>query len=336
MERVRKERIINVEYMNAFAKVRNLFRKKETKTHRTVRLAVTGFCMGMADLIPGVSGGTVAFLAGIYQELLESIKIVTGKALKLVVKGKIRQAFDLVPFRFLIPLLIGLFGAIFGLSGVLTWLFEHFSVAVWAFFFGLVLASVYIVLKRVSVWNIARGISFLVAMVFAYFLVGAVPTETPNSLPYIFGSGVLAISAMLLPGISGSFILLIIGKYQQILAAAAERDFFTLAVFAAGAVVGIALFARLFSWLFSKYHDMAVAVLAGFMLGSVRKLWPWKEVVSTRVNSHGETVPFIEQNVLPHTMDISVYVAILLFVFAFWLMWILDKKQLVKEHTHDL
>jgi len=300
------------------------------------RLFGTGFSMGVADLIPGVSGGTIAFLSGIYEELLYSIKLVTGDVLRLFLRGKVKQAISLIPFRFLVPLFFGLFGAIFLLANLLSYLLEEYPVFVWAFFFGLVLASTMIVMKRVKKWSILDRVGFVIAAIGAYILVGLVPVETPNTLPVFFISGMIAICAMILPGISGSFILLLLGKYQQVLGAVTERNFLTLAVFAAGCVVGIALFSRVLSWLFKNYHNISVAILAGFMLGSARKIWPWKEVVSTRINSHGVEVPLVENNILPQVVDASVVIAVVLALIAVFVVYYLDKMQMVKEQTSDI
>lgn len=322
--------------IKAMGFVKNITSDIKNHTKRYVRLLVTGFSMGVADLIPGVSGGTIAFLSGIYEELIYSIKLVTGDVLRLFLRGKIKQGIALIPFSFLVPLALGLFTAIFTLANILSFLLENYPVFVWAFFFGLVLASTVIVMKRVVKWDLSDKIGFVVATIGAYILVGLVPVETPNNLPFFFLSGMIAIVAMILPGISGSFILLLLGKYQQVLAAVTERNFVTLITFALGCLFGIALFSRVLSWLFKRHHDISVAILAGFMLGSVRKIWPWKEVVLTRINSHGVEVPLVENNILPSQFDLSVLFAIVLAVFAAFLVYRLDKMQLVKEQTKDV
>lgn len=305
-------------------------------TKRNIRLFVTGFSMGTADLIPGVSGGTIAFLSGIYEELIFSIKKVTGETLRLFLKGKVAEGIKSIPFSFLIPLALGLFTAVLSLANLLAFLLEEYPVFVWSFFFGLVLASTFVVMKRVVKWDLSDKIAFVVAAIGAYILVGAVPVETPNNLFMFFIAGAIAICAMILPGISGSFILLLLGKYQQVLAAVTQRDILSIGVFMAGCAFGIALFSRVLSWLFRVHHDISVAILAGFMLGSVRKIWPWKEVVLTRINSHGVEVPLVENNILPASLDMSVMFAIILALFAAFLVYRLDKIQLVKEQTKDI
>lgn len=292
--------------------------------------------MGAADLIPGVSGGTIAFLSGIYEELLYSIKLITGEALGLVLKGKIIKAFKIIPFKFLIPLALGIFSAIFVLANLFSYLLSNQAVYVWSFFFGLVLVSVFVILKRIVKWDLSDKISFAISTVFAYFLVGLVPGETPAALVYFFLSGMVAITAMILPGISGSFILLLLGKYQQVLNAVTQRDFLTLGVFILGALVGLGLFARVLSWLFKNHHDISVVVLAGFMLGSIRKLWPWQEIVATRLNSHNEMVPVVVKNVLPQNFDFSFVAAVILAVIAGYIIFYLDKIQVVKEKVKDV
>jgi len=292
--------------------------------------------MGTADLIPGVSGGTIAFLSGIYDELIFSIKLVTGDVLKEVLKFRFKQAIRLIPFKFLIPLGLGLLSAVATLANLLSYLLATFPIFVWSFFFGLVIASTFIVLKRVVKWDLSDKVAFVISAVAAYFIVGAVPVETPQALIYFFLSGAVAIIAMILPGISGSFILLLIGKYSQVLAAVTEKNIAVLASVGIGAVVGLALFSRVLSWLFTKHHDISVAILAGFMLGSVRKIWPWKEVVMTRINSHGVEVTLADKNILPQNFDISLLLAVFLAAVGGFLVYFLDSKHVVVEQTKDV
>lgn len=314
----------------------NLVKNIKSSATKYLRLYLTGFGMGTADLIPGVSGGTVAFLSGIYEELLYAIKTLSGDFLRLVLKGQIYQAFKRVPFAFLIPLGAGLFSAILTLANLLSYLLSSYPIFIWAFFFGLVLASTFIVLKRVVRWDMSDKLSFVIASITTYFIVGMIPIETPDNLPFIFLSGAIAICAMILPGISGSFILLLLGKYQQILSAVTERDFLTIGVFMAGCILGLALFARILSWLFKHHHDISVAILAGVMLGSIRKIWPWQEVVSTRVNSHGEIVPLVVNNVLPESFGIYFLITVGLAVTGAVFVLYLDRFNVTREHIEDI
>lgn len=288
---------------------------------RALRLYLTGLSMGTADLIPGVSGGTIAFVSGIYEELLFSINLITGQVLKLFLQRQIRQAWKLIPFRFVLPLGLGMASAIFGLAHALSWLLETYPVYVWGFFFALVIASTVIVAKRVSTWNVRRIALFIFSAIGAFVLVGLSPVETPFTPWMIFLSGFIAICAMILPGISGSFILLLLGKYRQVLEAVTERDFFTLGIFSLGCVLGIALFSRFLGWLFKKHHDISVVVLAGFMLGSVRKIWPWQ---------------LENQPVLPTSFGADTALTLGLMLLGFVIVFGLDRFRFLKEHTQDL
>jgi putative membrane protein len=281
-------------------------------SRETLRLFFTGFAMGTADIVPGVSGGTIAFILGIYDRLVASIKQMTGSTVRDVLRGRFRVALTTAPLPFILPLLIGIGVAAFSLANLLSWLLREHPLYVWAFFFGLVAASITVVTGRVRIWTLQGVAAFAVAAIGAYVLLGIAPVTTPETPLAVFVAGSIAICAMILPGISGSFILIILGKYDQILEAVTQRDVLTLGIFFLGALAGIALFSRLLSWLLAKQHDLMVLVLAGLMLGSLRKVWPWKETLSTRINRHGEEVPLQEANILPVTFDESLVVALLL------------------------
>jgi putative membrane protein len=300
------------------------------------RLFMTGFTMGAADIVPGVSGGTVAFLLGIYEELIYSIKLVSGEVLKLLLQRKFAAALQLIPFHFLVPLGLGLLTALLSMAKLITFLLATYPIFVWSFFFGLVIASCWIVQKRIVTWDLHDYAALAMTTIFTYFLVGMVPVETPNNYLTLFVSGAIAICAMILPGISGSFLLVIMGKYEQILSAVTNRDIVPLLVFTAGTVVGLSIFSRVLSWLFAKHHDFVIALLIGFMLGSLRKVWPWKEVITTRVNSHGDIVPLLEKNILPAQFDSTVVLCLGLAAFGFAVILLLDKLQVTKEQTSDL
>lgn len=301
-----------------------------------VRLFLTGFGMGAADIVPGVSGGTIAFIFGIYEELVYSIKKVSGETLKFVLKGKFSEAFKSIPFGFLIPLGLGLLSAVALLSNLLSNLLETQPVFVWSFFFGLVLASIWLVRKRVVTWDMRDYLAMALTTVAAYWLVGAVPVATPETPIAYFLAGAIAIIAMILPGISGSFLLVLMGKYEQVLNAVVERDVLTLAVFATGIVIGISIFSRVLTWAFERHHDIIVAALTGFMIGSLRKIWPWKETISTYLDSHGVEQPLVEANIIPSVIDNNVIFAILLAAAAAFIMIRLDKMQATVEHLEDV
>lgn len=318
-------------------KVLKLFSKKPKHTVKDyLRLFFTGFTMGSADIVPGVSGGTIAFILGVYEELINAIKLVSGEVPRLVLKGKFKQAWETIPFSFLIPITLGIAAAVLSLTSILSHLLTTQPVLIWSFFFGLVLASVFLVSKRIVTWDL-RDIAFmLVFTVIAYQIVGAVPVETPESPIAFVVAGAVAVSAMILPGISGSFLLLIMGKYEQIIMAIKTLDLITIGFVGIGAVLGLALFSRLLSYLFNKYHDIMIASLTGFMIGSLRKIWPWKETITSRINSHGLEVPVVQQNVLPASYDIQVLYAVGLCILAIFVIVLLEKLQLTKVHTEDM
>lgn len=291
--------------------------------------------MGAADVVPGVSGGTIAFIFGIYEELIYSIKKVSGESLLLFLKGKFVQGIKSIPFSFLIPLALGILTAIFSLASIISHLLETQPEFIWSFFFGLVLASIIIIWPRVKTWDLPDILGLIASTVFAYVLTGLVPGTTPDGLIFFFLSGVIAIIAMILPGISGSFILVLLGKYQQILDAVVDKNFAILIAVTAGCAVGISLFSRVLSWLFAKHHDISMAILIGFMIGSLRKVWPWKEVISTRINSHGEVVPLLEKNILP-AMTTETLMVVGMFIFGIVVMMLLNKLQVSKEHLTDI
>lgn len=264
-----------------------------------ITLFFKGMAMGGADVVPGVSGGTIAFITGIYETLLDSIASVNVDALRLLFQGQVKAFWQHINGNFLVTLFAGIAVSIVTLARLIGYLLEHYPIQLWSFFFGLIIIAAYLVAKEINQWSIRVLIAGAAGIAVAYYVTLATPAETPTALWFVFLSGAVAICAMILPGISGSFILLILGKYAFILEAVNERDFTVIAVFGLGCVVGILTFARIISWLLDHYHDTAVALLAGFMIGSLGKIWPWKEVVLTRLDSHGEEVPFVTRNVLP-------------------------------------
>lgn len=258
-----------------------------------------GMAMGAADIVPGVSGGSIALIAGIYQELLDSINSFSLKNLKLLPKGEFKAFYKSVNGTFLLSLLLGILSSIFLLSRVITYLMSEHPIPLWSFFTGLILVSAFLILKEIKRWHLGVIVAVLIGTAFAWWVTNLPPTTTPDALWFTFISGSIAICAMILPGISGSFILLILGQYEGILLAVTERDFLKLFVFAAGCAVGILSFSRVVSWLLRKYHSATIGLLSGFMLGSVNELWPWKVVTAWRTSSSGEQKPFLTDNILP-------------------------------------
>ena len=255
--------------------------------------------MGAADVVPGVSGGTIAFITGIYEELLETINSVNLSALKKLKTEGLKGFWKHINGNFLVALFLGIGISIVSLAKLITYLLEHHSILLWSFFFGLILSSVYLVGKTVKKWNVGKIIGLLIGAAIAFYITILPPMENPNALWFVFLSGAIAICAMILPGISGSFILLLLGSYEMVLGAIKDAKLSVIAVFAVGCVTGLLSFSKLLNWMFKKYHDLTIAILTGFLIGSLNKIWPWKETISTRINSHGETVPFIQENISP-------------------------------------
>lgn len=285
-------------------------------------LMLKGIAMGAADVVPGVSGGTVAFIVGIYEELINSIKSINPTNLKLLFSFRIAEFWKAINANFLLALVSGIAISIFSLAKLITYLLENEPVLVWAFFFGLVLSSTYFVAKTITQWDWKTYLFFVIGTVGAYFITVATPTETPNNLFFIFLCGAIAICAMILPGISGSFILVLLGKYFYIMNAVKSLDIVVMLVFICGAFIGITSFSNVLSFLLRRFHNTTIATLAGFMLGSLNKVWPWKETVETYVDSHGHIKPLVEENILPNTL---LWEGIGLMLFGFILVYVLEK-----------
>lgn len=273
------------------------------KFSRYIILALKGCAMGMADVVPGVSGGTIAFISGIYEELLDSIRSVNATALKLLLRFRFAEFWCHINGRFLLPVLLGIAVAIFSLARLMTYLLVNHPIAIWSFFFGLIVASALLVARQIGRWDWRTLLAFVVGAVAAWWITVATPAETPNDWWFVMLSGAIAICAMILPGISGAFILLLLGKYQYIMHAVGEFNIPVIVVFVIGAAAGIISFSHLLSWLLKHWHDVTVAVLMGFMVGSLNKVWPWKETVETYLDSHGVAQPLVQTNIAPGTFE---------------------------------
>lgn len=288
-------------------------------------LGLRGVCMGAADVVPGVSGGTIAFVTGIYEELIHSIRAFDRRFAGYLLVLRFRDALNTVPWRFLGTVLTGILLAVLSLARGIQWMLQHQPELIWAFFFGLVAASVFVVRKRVVAWRVPAWTAAVTAGLLFYVVVGLVPVQTPDSPWFVFICGVVAISAMILPGISGSFILVLLGKYEYILAALNDGDLFTMVVFTSGAAVGILSVARVLAWIFKRFHDVTVAALTGLMAGSLRKVWPWKSEVSLPAELYGAGAPPMQNNVLPRTIDGDVAAAAGLALAGFAIVVVLDR-----------
>lgn len=291
-----------------------------------LRLYMTGIAMGIADLVPGVSGGTMAFILGVYEDLLNAIKSISLDFFKRLARFRLRDAIDMVPWQFLLALGLGIISAIVLLANVMSWLWDNERVFVLAFFFGLVLASILAIGARLK-WSALTVGTLAAGTVVAFIIVNLIPLDMPHDPLTLFFSGMVAITAMILPGISGSFILLILGQYDFVLNAVKGLDIISVAAVAAGCAVGILGFARVLSWLLNRYEQPTVAALVGFMLGSLYKLWPWKEVLQWRTDRHGEQVPLLEANMWPDVTSQGFWVAVGLCLLGFLIVSLLDHLQ---------
>lgn len=287
--------------------------------------------MGAADVVPGVSGGTIAFITGIYEELLGAIRSVDGEAVRLLTRLRFADFWRHINGTFLVVLLSGILFSIASLSRLILFLLENYPEMLWSFFFGLIVASAVVVSKKITHWTWGVIISGLIGAGIAYYVTVATPTQTPEAYWFIFLSGAIAICAMILPGISGSFLLVLLSKYEYVLSAVKEMKVDVILVFGAGCVTGILSFSHVINWMLKHYHNITVALLTGFMVGSLNKVWPWKLTVQTYTDRHGEVKPLVQDNVLPgayetltgHESYLTYGVA--LAIFGFLLVYLVDK-----------
>jgi len=266
-------------------------------------LVLKGMGMGAADVVPGVSGGTIAFITGIYEELINSIKSVNLNALKKIFSLKFSEFWKTINGTFLLSVIVGIGISVFSLAKGLKFLLDHYPILVWSFFFGLIVASAIYVARTIEKWNAGAITAGIAGIIVAYFITVIAPAEANTHYWFIFLSGSIAICAMILPGISGSFILVLLGMYKFILEAVGNVEIAVIVTFLFGAAIGIIAFSNVLSWLLKKFHNLTIAVLAGFMVGSLNKVWPWKEVTETFIDRHGEIKTLAERNILPRSYE---------------------------------
>lgn len=308
-------------------------------------LYLKGMAMGAADVVPGVSGGTIAFITGIYEELLETIQGFSLSVLKTLKDEGIKATWQKTNATFLVVLLAGIFTSVISLAKGITYLLDTYPVLLWAFFFGLIVASSVIIGRYIKTWGVKEISALLAGTAIAFYITVAAPSQIPDGFIFIFLAGCIAICAMILPGISGSFILLLMGAYGTVLGSisglvdalkAVDTEMIikfgtNIVVFILGCVVGIISFSNFLSWMFKKAYSMTMALLTGFMIGSLNKVWPWKETTEFRINSHGEEVPFLQSNVSPmhfeelYGVSSQLWLAIALCVAGFALVFIMEK-----------
>lgn len=289
-----------------------------------------GLMMGAADIVPGVSGGTIAFITGIYDTLLGSIRAVDLEFLGKLFKADISGAWQHVNGGFLLALLLGIGTSIFSLARIISWTLEHHPVPLWASFFGLILASALVLLRQVQNWSVPRVLCLLAGVALAVFIALSPVVTLEVGFAGVFLSGFLAICAMILPGISGSFILVLLGMYGTVLTAVKSLDLMFLAVFAVGAASGLICFSRLLYWLLHRFHQATMALLTGFLFGSLTVVWPWKRVLDWIEGSHGQLKPAQQVPVSPAEyfaltgQDPQVWYCVALMVVGFAAVWLID------------
>tara|TARA_B110000902_G_C14286903_1_gene579205 strand:+ start:836 stop:1756 length:921 start_codon:yes stop_codon:yes gene_type:complete len=291
-------------------------------------IGLKGMAMGAADVVPGVSGGTIAFISGIYEELLGSISNINLDLFKTLKNEGFKAAWKQLNGSFLLSLFLGIFISIFSLAQAIKYLLENEPILLWSFFFGLVLASVIYIAKQISKWNSISVLILILAAFLAYYITTLSPLVSENtSLLFMFLSGAIAICAMILPGISGAFIMVLLGAYKPILSAVSDRDYKTVTAVFLGAIVGLLSFSKVLKWLFANYKNYTLAVLTGFITGSLNKIWPWKETLTWRTNSHGIKVAFNQQSVSPFSFegDSQLMMAIVLIIVGFSLILLMEK-----------
>ncbi len=304
--------------------------------------------MGAADVVPGVSGGTIAFISGIYEELIETINKLDLGFFSTWKKNGFLNSWRAYNLPFLSYLLIGIAISILSLAKGIKWLLHNEPLLLWAFFFGLVLASILYIAKQITVWRPKVFIGIILAAILSYFITIAEPLASPDSNWYLLFCGFIAIIAMILPGVSGAFILLILGAYQtfidiinQLREGLTSLNFellsqalIKLAIIGAGAITGLKLFSKILNWMFKNHKNMTLAILTGFMIGSLNKLWPWKKVLSWRINAEGLEVPFLEKSIFPTQFDGDPRIiwVVLFIIVGFLLILILERLAVKKRN----
>ena len=297
-------------------------------------IGLKGMAMGAADVVPGVSGGTIAFISGIYEELLGSISNINLQLLKTLKNEGLKEAWKQLNGNFLLALFTGIFISIISLAKAIKYLLENEPILLWSFFFGLVLASIIYIAKQIKKWDILSFVLLFLSAFLAYYVTTLNPLVDENSsLLFLFLAGAIAICAMILPGISGAFILVLLGAYKPILTAVDERDFKTISMVGLGAIVGLLSFSKVLKWLFANYKNYTLVVLTGFIIGSLNKIWPWKQTLTYRVNSHGIKVPFNEKSISPFAYDgdSQLLLAIVLAIVGFVLILVMERIATLKK-----
>jgi len=290
-------------------------------------ISLKGLAMGAADAVPGVSGGTIAFISGIYEELINTISNVNAALIKSLFTKGIKPFWQQLNGNFLLALMAGIMVSFVSVMRLAKYLLENHPVLIWSFFFGLIVASIFFVGKQIQKWNLAVIISLILGAFIAYYIT-TLPASSNNENPwFLFIAGAIAICAMILPGISGAFILIILGAYKALSDAFHDFDIKKILIFATGALVGLLSFSHLLKWLFKHYHNITLAVLTGFIFGSLNKVWPWKKTLTWHTNSEGIKSAVLQESVSPFSFDGNnqLLIAVILMILGFLTIFILEK-----------
>lgn len=301
--------------------------------------ALKGYAMGTANVIPGVSGGTIALITGIFERLINALKSFNLKAIKLLLSFKFKEFVLHTDLKFLAALMFGVLAAIFSLAKLLDYLFEFYSVYVWAYFFGLILASIYFVGKTIEKVNLSVVLAFIIGTAIATAISFMKPAVQNEGMLYLFICGVLAISSMILPGISGSFVLILLGNYELIvIESITQLRLDILIPFALGCGIGLIGFSYLLSWVFKKFRFQTIALLTGFILGSLLVIWPWKNPVyktdalgNLITKSNGENIIMSYDRFFPETLNLEVLVAFAFILLGIVSIWVVEKSATKKN-----
>ena len=297
-------------------------------------ISLKGMAMGAADVVPGVSGGTIAFISGIYEELLNSISSFNFSLINVFKNEGFKSVWIKVNGNFLVSLFVGILISVLSLAKLIESMLENHPIVIWSFFFGLVLASIIYIGKQITKWTKGSVLCSILGAILAFYITTLNPMVSVNSSPwFLFFAGMIAICAMILPGISGSFILVLLGAYKPVLNALNTKDFVSIIIFLVGAILGLLSFSRILKWLFSTYKNYTLSTLTGFIIGSLNKIWPWKETISWRTNSKGMEVPFNTASVSPFSFegDNQLLISIFLMLIGFGLIILLEKLAIKKD-----
>lgn len=290
-------------------------------------ISFKGLAMGAADAVPGVSGGTIAFISGIYEELINTISNINGALIKTLFSKGIKPFWQQLNGNFLLALMAGIMVSFVSVMRLAKYLLENHPILIWSFFFGLIVASIFFVGKQIQKWNLAVIISLIIGAFIAYYIT-TLPASSNNENPwFLFIAGAIAICAMILPGISGAFILIILGAYKALSDAFHDFDIKKILIFATGALVGLLSFSHLLKWLFKNYHNVTLAVLTGFIFGSLNKVWPWKKTLTWHTNSEGIKSAVLQESISPFSFEGNnqLLFSVILMILGFLTIFILEK-----------